>query len=162
MQKDYTYLRQQYPAVISSEQLSKICHISKRKAKWLLENGVIPCVDTGKKTWRFQISIDAVIDYLENRDANNLTVTATPGIFSSKPHKKTAAPVDLKALREYMQRLWSNEPDVLTVEEASRISGFSKNTIYHWIHKERLMSIRYMGKHIIPKDELIKAMFEVR
>ena len=159
MQKDYTYLRQQYPAVISSEQLSKICRISKRKAKWLLENGVILCVDTGKKTWRFQISIDDVIDYLVKRDANSLTVAAPPGIFSSKPHKKTAAPVDLAALREYTQRLWRNEPDVLTVEEASRISGFAKDTIYHWIHKERLMSVRYMGRHIIPKEELIKAMF---
>ena len=159
MQKDYAYLRQQYPAVISCEQLSKICHISKRKAKWLLENGVVPCIDTGKKTWRFQISIDAVLDYLLKRYANSLPVAAPPGIFSSKPHKKTAAPVDLAALREYTQRLWRNEPDVLTVEEASRISGFSKDTIYHWIHKERLMSVRYMGRHIIPKEELIKAMF---
>lgn len=136
--------------------------MSKREAKWLLENGVIPCIDTGKKTWRFQISIDAVVDYLAKRDANSLTVAAPPGIFSSKPHQKPAAPVDLAALREYTQRLWRNEPDVLTVEEASRISGFSKDTIYHWIHKERLMSIRYMGRHIIPKDELIKAMFWVR
>lgn len=159
MQKDYSDLRQKYPAVISSEQLSKICHISKRKAKWLLENGIIPCVDTGKKTWRFQISIEAVIDYLAKRDANSLTIAAPPGIFSSKPHQKPAAPVDLAALRAYTQRLWRNEPDVLTVEEASRISGFSKDTIYHWIHKERLMSIRYMGRHIIPKEELIKAMF---
>lgn len=159
MQKDYAYLRQQYPAVISCEQLSKICHISKRKAKWLLENGVVPCIDTGKKTWRFQISIDAVVDYLVKRDANSLTVAAPPGIFSSKSHQKPASPVDLAALREYTQRLWRNEPDVLTVEEASRISGFSKDTIYHWIRKERLMSIRYMGRHIIPKDELIKAMF---
>lgn len=162
MQKDYAYLRRQYPAVISCEQLSKICHISKRKAKWLLENGIIPCVDTGKKTWRFQINIDAVIDYLVKRDADSLIVAEPPGIFSSKPNKKTAAPVDLAALRAYTQRLWRNEPDVLTVEEASRISGFSKDTIYHWIHKERLMSIRYMGRHIIPKEELIKAMFWVR
>ena len=162
MQKDYSDLRQKYPAVISSEQLSKICHISKCKAKWLLENGVIPCVDTGKKTWRFRISIDAVIDYLAKRDASSLTVAAPSGMFSSKPYQKPASPVDLAALREYTKRLWRNEPDVLTVEEASRVSGFSKDTIYHWIHKERLMSIRYMGRHIIPKDELIKAMFWVR
>ncbi len=162
MQKDYSDLRQKYPAVISSEQLSKICHISKRKTKWLLENDVIPCVDTGKKTWRFQISIDAVIDYLAKRDANGLTVAAPPGIFSSKPNQKPTASVDLPALREYTQRLWRNESDVLTVEEASRISGFSKYTIYHWIHKKRLTSIRYMGRYIIPKDELIKAMFWVR
>ena len=81
MQRDYTYLRTQYSDIISCEQLSKICHISKRKAKWLLENGVIPCVDTGKKTWRFQISINAVIDYLAKRDANSLTVAHRWGYF---------------------------------------------------------------------------------
>ena len=162
MQRDYTYLRTQYSDIISCEQLSKMCHISKRKAKWLLENGVIPCVDTGKKTWRFQISINAVIDYLAKRDANSLTVAAPLGIFSSKPTQKSAAPVDLVALQAYTQRLWRNEPDVLTVEKASRISGFSKDTIYKWIQNGRLMSIRYMGRHIIPKEELIKAMFVFR
>ena len=119
-------------------------------------------MDTGKKTWSFQISIEAVIDYLSKCDSNSLTIAVPLGIFSSKPHQKPASSVDLAALREYTQRLWRNEPDMLTVEEASRVSGFSKDTIYHWIHKERLMSIRYMGRHIIPKDELIKAMFWVR
>ena len=47
---DYGYLREQYPAVISKDQLYRICHISKRKAVWLLEHGVIPCEDPGKQT----------------------------------------------------------------------------------------------------------------
>ena len=162
MQKDYSDLRKQYPDIITCEQLTKICHISKRKAKWLLENGVISCIDTGKKTWRFRISIDLVVDYLKKLDANSLTVAVPPGIFSNKPHQKTTAPVDLSDLREYTQRLWHNESDVLTVEEASHISDLSKNTIYKWIQRERLMSIRYMGRHIIPKEELIKALFDFR
>jgi Transposase. len=91
-----------------------------------------------------------------------LTVAVPPGIFSNKPHQKTTAPVDLSDLREYTQRLWHNESDVLTVEEASHISDLSKNTIYKWIQRERLMSIRYMGRHIIPKEELIKALFDFR
>ena len=37
---NYGYLREQYPAVISKDQLYRICHISKRKALWLLEHGV--------------------------------------------------------------------------------------------------------------------------
>lgn len=39
---NYGYLRQEYPAVISMDQLYRICHISKRKARWLLENGGSP------------------------------------------------------------------------------------------------------------------------
>lgn len=33
---DYYHLREQYPEIISMDQLYRICHISKRKAKWLL------------------------------------------------------------------------------------------------------------------------------
>ena len=36
MATDYTYLYEEYPEVISADQLYRICHISKRKAKWLL------------------------------------------------------------------------------------------------------------------------------
>ena len=49
----YEYLREQYPEIISKDQLYRICHISKRKARWLLENGIIPCEDSGKQTRRF-------------------------------------------------------------------------------------------------------------
>lgn len=45
---DYRYLRRKYPETISMDQLYRICHISKRKARWLLEHGVIPCQDSGK------------------------------------------------------------------------------------------------------------------
>ena len=39
--------------IITKEQLYKILHISKRRAKFLLDNGYIPCIDTGKKTRRY-------------------------------------------------------------------------------------------------------------
>ena len=67
---DYGHLREQYPAVISKDQLYRICHISKRKALWLLEHGVIPCEDSGKQTRRFRIQLEDVIDFLERRDAS--------------------------------------------------------------------------------------------
>jgi len=69
---DYEHLRKQYPAVISMDQLYRICHISKRKAVWLLEHGVIPCEDSGKQTRRFQIRLEDVIGFLERRDAGEL------------------------------------------------------------------------------------------
>ena len=50
MSTDYSILLEQYPEVVSKDQMYKICHISKRKATWLLENGVNPCQTSGKKT----------------------------------------------------------------------------------------------------------------
>lgn len=61
MATDYSYLLAEYPEKISQDQLYRICRISKRKATWLLENGYIPCEDTGKKTRRFKIQITDVI-----------------------------------------------------------------------------------------------------
>ena len=80
---DYDYLCEQYPEVISMDQLYRICHISKRKAKWLSENGVIPCEDSGKRTRRFQIHLEDVITFLERWDAGLLQEAIPPGIFSS-------------------------------------------------------------------------------
>ena len=73
MATDYTYLYEEYPEVISADQLYRICHISKRKAKWLLEHGYIPCEDSGKKTRRYKIRLNDVIDYL-------LTLEAAPDL----------------------------------------------------------------------------------
>ena len=65
---DYSNLIEEYPAIISLEQFSKIGKISKRKATWLLEKGIVPCTDSGKKTHRFKISICDVIDCLIKMD----------------------------------------------------------------------------------------------
>lgn len=52
---------QGYPSYISKEQLCKICHISKRTALRLLEDGSIPCKSNGKQTRKFQIALAGVL-----------------------------------------------------------------------------------------------------
>ena len=83
MATDYSYLLAEYPEKISQDQLYRICRISKRKATWLLENGYIPCEDTGKKTRRFKIQITDVIAYLTRLEESPETLLTPPGIFSS-------------------------------------------------------------------------------
>ena len=80
---NYDYLRNEYPETVSMDQLYRICHISKRKAKWLLENRIIPCQDSGRQTRRFQIRLEDIITFLERRDAGLLRGDIPPGIFSS-------------------------------------------------------------------------------
>lgn len=55
---------------LSAEQICKILHISKRKCAWMLQNGMIPCKDSGKKTRRYAIRIDDIILYLIDREIN--------------------------------------------------------------------------------------------
>lgn len=40
---------------LSGDQLYRFLHISKRKMKFLLENGYIPVIDTEKKTYRYRV-----------------------------------------------------------------------------------------------------------
>ena len=77
MTTDYSHLRDEYPKIISQDQLYRICRISKRKATWLLENGYIPCEDSGKKTRRFKIRIDDVIIYLTKLEKHPLRLDNT-------------------------------------------------------------------------------------
>ena len=43
---------------MSGDELYRYLHISKRKMKYLLENGYIPMTDTGMKTHRYRIKYE--------------------------------------------------------------------------------------------------------
>ena len=58
----------QYPEYITKDQMYRICHISKKTCLFLLESGLVPNIDSGKKTRRFKIKTEDVIDYLKSRD----------------------------------------------------------------------------------------------
>ena len=66
--ENYTALKNKYPDFLCLDELSRVCKIAKRSACYLVEHGIIPAIDTGKKTWRYKIAIDDVIAYLEHRD----------------------------------------------------------------------------------------------
>ena len=83
MATDYSDIIKSYPPVITLEQLYQICHISKRKAKWLLETGRIPCLDSGKKTRRFKIRTEDTVTYLMDREVNPDKYKAPTGMFNS-------------------------------------------------------------------------------
>ena len=46
----YQWILDSYPETITKEQLYKLCHVSKKTAQHYLVNGMIPCMNTGKKT----------------------------------------------------------------------------------------------------------------
>ena len=84
MVQDYMAILKDCPETLSLEQFRAVVHISKRKAKWLLENGVIPCEDSGKQTRRFQIQRSDVEEFLRRWDTGELDFVISAGAFSSK------------------------------------------------------------------------------
>ena len=66
--KAYDEIRKQYPETISKDQFYRIAHISKATALYLLQSGLVPCIDSGKKTRRYTIRTEDVITYLMERE----------------------------------------------------------------------------------------------
>ncbi len=156
---NYQKLREQYPAVITMDQFYRICHISKRKARWLLEHGVVPCRDSGKKTRRFKIRLADVIAFLERRDAGDPAVAAPKGAFSSGAHVRKPGRVPLTAserekLRASLLAAWESWPDALTVRQAAELCGCSENTMHRWARKGAVTSVAYRGAYLVSKEGL--------
>lgn len=152
----YEYLREQYPEIISKDQLYRICHISKRKARWLLENGIIPCEDSGRQTRRFHIRLEDVITFLEQRDAGLLQKEIPVGIFSSGVHSyaQPRQTLDSGALCTFLLERWADVPDMLTVQQAASLCGYGPATINNWIGKGRMTVVPCRGRNLIPKESL--------
>ena len=70
---------------LSAEQICKILHISKRKCAWMLQNGMIHCKDTGKKTRRYTILLNDVLtfktDYETHPEKYFIPIMFTAGVI---------------------------------------------------------------------------------
>lgn len=123
---DYSYLYDEFPDVISGEQLRKILHISKRKCAWLLHSGAIPCTDSYQKTRRYDVKLHDVIEYI---------------IESENAAKRVQPQRPPEYFREQLNDVWFDVPDVLTITEVSAITGYTPNAVDRWIVKGSLRSV---------------------
>ena len=158
MAVSYSLLLNIYPETITLEQVYRICRISKRKAKWLLENGYIPYEDTGKKTHRYKIKMKDVVDFLAKRDSNYSEYHFPVGVFSSRGAGSInpIAEISLDDFRPFLSSVWSHEPDALTVKEIATLLGYSPETVSNWIWVGRLKAVRTPHGRIIAMDWLIE------
>ena len=167
MQNYYEFLRSTYPEKISLEQLYRIVHMSKRKAKWLLDNKVIPCNDSGKKTRRYTMYLEDVILYLQKCSKLQIKDLAPNGIFSSNPTPRSRKidefeelytylefPEHREQLRQFYIKRLNGFPEALITLDVVEITGFSKSIVNDWIKKQHFKA--YRGKtNKIPKQYLI-------
>lgn len=155
---DYGSLRESYPATISMDQLYRICHISKRKARWLLEQEIIPCVDSGKKTRRFSIQLEDVITFLERRDTGLLEDAIPRGAFSggSRPVCPARRALDEARLCSYLLKRWQGCPDMLTVHQASELCGSGRSALHHWLDAGKIKGLHYRGATLLSKESLAR------
>ena len=160
---------------ISLEQLYKMLHISKRKAAWMLNNGIIPCQIRPTKTHRYIILREDVEAYLQKKRAERRKEIPV-GIFNAKPTKQTVVinnhhPMDTvnvmdcyitiadecrDAFRDHVEKRLQYFPDALTADKAGEIMGYARNTIIAYIQQKHLFAVQISGKYIIPKTALVE------
>ena len=158
--KKYEKLKEQYPEHISLEQLRLICRISKRSACYLLENGIIPAIDTGRTTWRWQIAIEDVIDYLRLREKSG-SMIPTEAVNSRKNKKyatgsrnsfaKIVTSGQEQMVANYFAHLCADYGDVLTVYDIADITGLHKNSLLKLLKAGHLKYLARGRKYFIPK-----------
>lgn len=156
----YEYLREQYPEYVSENQLYKICHIAKRSAKYLLDNGIIPCENNGKKTRKYRIALNDIIAYLEKRD-KTLNSMIPRGCVNSRCKAPRSPRVSLSAIlssesesviRSYFEYIYADYPDVLETCDVSEMTGLNHNTVLKLLKNKEIQSLTVGTKYKIPKQ----------
>ena len=145
-----------YPETINSEQLRIILGISKRKCAWMLQNGVIPCKDTEKKTRRYTIEITDVIHYM-NTVSENPYAYFVPPIFSAK--KSTSEiryPNELREdFSEWLTKRWCHRKETLIPKDIEKLLGYEHESVRRWINRGHLKCVKAQGEEIVAKEWLI-------
>ena len=140
---------------MTADQVRQMLHISKRKCAWMLQNGLLPCENTGKKTRQYRIRSEDVITY---QAKNAGCPDVLPQIFSSaSPRQPHVPPADFY---ERLSKLWSDLPDALTEQDVARLLGYTANTVGRWISNRRLRTVTAHGETLVAKPWLIDFCWE--
>ena len=75
--------------IISLEQLYKMLHISKRKAAWMLQNGIIPCEIRNTPTHKYFVRKEDVLAYMTKSEREKRK--EIPSVFSTPKRQITLA-----------------------------------------------------------------------
>ena len=158
---------------ISLEQLYKMLHISKRKASWMLNNGIIPCRIRPTKTHRYVILLEDVEIYLQKqRKARREEIPV--GISGAKPRKREVLlnrqPVDTvtiaecyitladdckDAFRAHVEKRIRYTTDALDIDTAAEMIGYSRGMVLSHIQQKHIDAVRSSGKYIISKAAIV-------
>ena len=153
----YRYLLNQYPETVQKEQFRIICHISKRTARYLLQSGLVPCVQSGKKTRNYTIKMKDIVRYLERREIHPEKYKLPPGSYSGTYAVKPLLPesVTTEELRKYYIESFRDIPDIVSTKEAAELTGATASTVAKWIRTKKLKALSHGPAFIIPKVNLI-------
>ena len=156
---------------LSHEQLRVKLKISKRKAAWMLQNGVIPCRIVDAPTHlRYYVKEEDLRAYMK-QSVTEGKKEFIRGQFSSRnkdaPETEEASGAEISEFA-YLSRKDRNKferilekrlaiyPDAMIVKRVVDIIGYSEKTIRWHINKGRIFTILQDRKFLVSKHSLIK------
>lgn len=161
----YQWILDTYPETITKEQLYKLCHVSKKTAQHYLVNGIIPCVNTGKKTRQYTIRTVDVVKFLELRDRDPDICLAPIGWYRQNAtvyRPRIHSPAMQQKLKAALERILQDYPDVLTSDQAAEVTGYHHETIVRWCGRKKLEFFYIRRSYLIPKVSLVEYLTENR
>ena len=163
----YRGIKKQFPKTMNKDQFYRVAHISKATALYLLQSGAIPCKDTGKKTRRYTIKTDDVIEYLKQRAIYPDKYKASEGWYAKTAGGKKAKNlqtdyrITLTAeqtlqFEQFFETEMKDMADLLTTKELALFSGYKSTAIVTWCNSKKMKAFKIGGKFLIPKECAIK------
>ncbi len=156
---------------LSLEQLRQRLHISKRKAAWMLNNGVIPCRIVNTPTHlRYYVSEEDLRAYMK-QSVTESKKEFTRGQFSYRNKngpETNEVSGDETSVYSYLSKKERNRfermlekrlaiyPDVMDIKRIVSIIGYTDRTIRWHIGKGRIFAIIQDRKYLVSKYSLIK------
>ncbi len=144
---------------ISKEQFRKEAHISKRKALALIQSGLVPAIDTHRKTRRYWIKREDVLHYIQEREVrpNKYRRKIPPKVLCQGAYVEYDPCTAIK-LRRSITSIWSEVPDMLSTCMISQLLGYDADTVRRWLKKWAAARIRTQYGTLFSKKSLILAL----
>lgn len=146
--KKQTDVLAHYPDILCQGQLCEAAHISKRRARYLLDKGLIPNVHSPNRRLGYRIWKEGARVFLRElkEDPERFALPA-----SARP-RKPASPQRLEA---YYSALLESCPDLLDAGQVMELTGYSTTTVHRWLSSGKLKSFLCGNKRRIPKKFLL-------
>lgn len=154
-----------YPDPMSRNAFRIACHIGTRTSLYLLQSGLVPCIHTGKHARCYKIAKADVAAYLRHRLTEPEHCAPPSGWYKNYPQRKPPAVsltrtldyeiVSRLLLRRHLEQQPADAPDVLTVEQIARFTGYTPHTVSRWCTEGRLRAIQRRPRFMVPKTWLL-------
>ena len=156
---------------LSLEQLRQKLHISKRKAAWMLQNGVIPCrtVDTPTHL-RYYVKEEDLREYM-SRSITESKKEFVRGQFSSRnkdaPQTDEVCGAEISVFAflsrkdrnkfaKMLEKRLAIYPDAMDINRVAKITGYSRTTILRRVQNGDLFAVMMNDEYILSKESVIE------